>query len=89
MAEKADYEVPVQDVHEVNLDWTPVESSNIAEVGYNPSRAILGVKFNFGTTYYYYGVEPGFHVDMIAAESVGKYFHRFIKGKFAYGKLGD
>ena len=89
MTEKADYEAPVQDVQEITLTFVPVESSNIGAVGYNPLSKTLGVKFLFGATYYYYDVPEKVYMDMVSAESVGKFLHRSIKGKYAYGKLGD
>lgn len=89
MKGQADYVAPVSDVREIPLVWVGVESSNIAQVGYNALSKTLAVKFNFGSVYYYYGVSEEVYMDMVSAESVGKFLHRSIKGKYAYGKLGD
>ncbi len=89
MSEQTDYKAPVGDVQQVSMTWRTVTSSNITEVGYNTTQEILGVRFHFGSVYYYYEVPQEVYTDMISAESVGKFLHRSIKGKYAYGKLGD
>ena len=64
---------------------TFVTSSNIDSVGYDEDT--LFVRFKSGESYSYDGV-PFFHFDgMTKAESVGKYFHRHVKGYFRYTHL--
>lgn len=57
-----------------------VNSSNIAEVGY--SGDTLTVKFKSGVTWSYHGVPAHVHKEMLAAESIGGYFARHVRGEF-------
>jgi hypothetical protein len=67
---------------------TPVESSNVAAVGHDGHA--LWVRFKDRTTkkgevrpggvYRYPTAGPEHHTGMLAAESVGEYLHRHIKG---------
>lgn len=61
------------------MELTPVESSNLAAVGYDPETYILTVLFKNGRTYEYLGVTAKAHADLMAAESVGKYLNSLIK----------
>jgi hypothetical protein len=61
----------------------PVEkSSTIDSVGYEPAHQLLKIKFKSGGTYHFEGVSADQHQKLITAESVGKYFHKHIKGAF-------
>lgn len=65
-----------------------VESSNISSVGHDGET--LFIRFNSGITYRYENVPNIVYELMIEAESVGKFFHHHIKGKFPYSKVeGD
>jgi len=56
-----------------------VESSNIAAIGYDEDVRSLYVKFKHGQTYQYFGVTKDTHTEIMAAESIGKAFHKLIK----------
>ena len=58
----------------------PVESSNIASIGYDPSTGILEIEFVSGATYAYYDVPPQVHRSLMKATSPGTYFHKYVKG---------
>ena len=62
----------------------PVKSSFIAAIGYNPQTRIAAVKFNSGKVYTYANVHPNTYTGWLKAPSNGKYFHRNIKGQYAY-----
>lgn len=65
------------------MQMQPVKSSNLAEVGYDADRSVLGVRFlNNPRLYEYAGVPAEEYGAMLAAESVGSHFARNIKGKF-------
>lgn len=66
-----------------------VESSSIASIGYEPETATLIVEFRTGALYEYPGVSPEIHHAFLAAESKGAHFNRFIKGRFAFAKIGE
>lgn len=66
------------------MQMKPVKSSNVESVGYDSETKTLGVKFkNNPKVYEYPGVPADTHAALMAAESVGSYFARNIKGKFA------
>lgn len=62
-----------------------VVSSNIDAIGWKPEA--LFIRFNSGVTYTYDKVPESYLEAMRTAESVGKFFHRMIKGKFEFIKL--
>ena len=71
---------------ETGMVWQPVESSQIAEIGYDASTATLGIRFKPGkkspaSEYHYANVPVGTHHALITAESVGTYFGQNIKSR--------
>lgn len=56
-----------------------VESSNLAEVGYDPDTNILEVAFKHGGVYRYFNVPSGVYTALMAAPSKGRYFDIHIK----------
>lgn len=71
------------------MKMTPVQSSNIAAIGYDKETKKMRVKFTGGNLYEYHGVEPHIHTNMLAHESPGKFFARDIRGQYAYEKVTD
>jgi hypothetical protein len=63
------------------MDMQPVESSNIAAMGYDEEDKRLRVTFKSGATYDYLNVEPETHATVIGADSVGSAFHRLIRAQ--------
>lgn len=62
------------------MDMKPVESSLITAVGYDEATEILRIEFKSGGTYDYMMVPTHVYEDMMASESIGKFFLRRIKG---------
>lgn len=60
---------------------TPVESTNLASVGYAPETGALYVEFKGGALYRYNNVRPEVHDALMAAESKGQFFIREIRSK--------
>lgn len=56
-----------------------VASSNLAEVGYDPTTATLEIAFQNGGTYQYFDVPAAVHEGLMSAHSHGQYFDRNIK----------
>ena len=69
------------------MERTPVTSTNILSVGYDPDQEILEIEFVGGAVYQYSGVPIGVYHGMMAADSKGKYFHVNIKNTYAFMKL--
>lgn len=67
-----------------------VESSNLAEVGYNPDGRILEVKFVKGALYRYFAVPAEVYLQLLVAESKGNYFYKNVQsGGFAFEKVAQ
>lgn len=61
---------------------TPVRSSVIAAVGYDPETAVLEVEFRSGDLYRYFAVPPSVHRALIEAESPGAYFNKHVSDHY-------
>lgn len=66
----------------------PVESSQIAAVGFDEESFTLDVEFKRGGLYRYFDVSPEVFDDLLKAGSVGSFFGKEIKGKYRFEKLG-
>ena len=62
-------------------------SSNMSKLIYYPETEKLLITFKGENVYEYDDVENGRFVDMICAESIGKFFHANIKGRYGCRKL--
>jgi uncharacterized protein (DUF58 family) len=58
-----------------------VESSNIAEIGYDPETRTARVRFRNGGTYDVRLVTPDEFAEFEAAESKGQHFAKYLAGK--------
>jgi hypothetical protein len=72
---------------------TPVKSSNIKAVGYDPAARSLTVAFHGGASHSYADVSPEKHAGMMGdgkpGHSVGAYFHANIKNAHKSKRLDD
>jgi hypothetical protein len=59
-----------------------VDSSVLAQLGYDASRAILQVRFHTAGIYQYLGVPENTYGALLRAESKGAYFNRHIRNIF-------
>lgn len=67
---------------------TPVASTNLAAVGYDPPSAELFVQFNNGTVYCYFNVPASVYSGLLAASSHGSFFHHFVRhGGYPYQRV--
>jgi hypothetical protein len=60
----------------------PVESTMLASVGYDAKMEALVVLFNTGRAYIYRKVPFQVYMELISAESKGKYMHEKIIGTY-------
>lgn len=71
------------------IDTLPIESSNLASIGYSADRETLAVEFKpragmvRGPIFHYKGVSQQQAVALLEAESKGRYYATQIKGKFS------
>lgn len=66
---------------------TPVESTNIKSIGYSALRQVLAVEFQSGDIFHYHPFPEEQHDQLCTSESLGKFYHRNIKGKYAAQKM--
>jgi KTSC domain len=71
------------------MNRTPVTSSNLAAVGYDPSTQTLEIKFLSSGVYQYSGIPSSVYDGLMAASSHGSYFDQHIKkAGYSYRKIG-
>lgn len=61
------------------MQRTPVSSSNIASIGYDPASKTLEVGFLNGTVYQYYNVPQSVYNGLMSAGSHGGYLDAYVK----------
>lgn len=70
----------------------PVESSNVASIGYDAIENILYVEFlskdaYAPAQYMYYGVEPEIYEQMMAAPSKGRFVWTHLRDRYDYERI--
>lgn len=65
----------------------PVESSNLAEIGYDPDTETLEVMFHHRGIYQYYNVPSFVHDRMMQASSIGTFFNTEIRGQYPEARM--
>lgn len=63
-----------------------LQSSSLAQVGYDCHQSILRVQFRDGTAYDYEGVPLETYLDLLQADSKGAYFNRHIRTVYPQAK---
>lgn len=69
------------------MDRTPVQSEDLASVGYCQSSRTLEVEFKSGGVYHYLEVPAGIFEGLMEAPSKGKYLASRVKGTYSYKKV--
>lgn len=69
------------------LDRTPVESTDLASVGYDERRHVLEIEFRSGGIYRYAEVPKETFSGLMASESKGRYFAAHIRNHFRHERL--
>ncbi len=64
-----------------------VNSSDIAAIGYDPEHQTLAIEFHATGRYHYFSVPPEIYDQLRQTPTHGKFFHRNIKGKYAWEKV--
>lgn len=65
----------------------PVTSSSVAWVGYVASTQLLVLGFVSGSVYEFVGVPAPEHRALMSAQSKGRQFALFIKGRYAHRRV--
>ena len=66
----------------------PVDSTSVAEIGYDPATGTLEVLFRNGGLYRYFDVPPHEHEALLAAASIGAQVNQHIKPAYRCEKVG-
>ena len=69
------------------MNRTPVSSSNLRSIGYDPNTRTLEIEFHDGGIYQYFEVPTEIHDALMSASSHGKYFAANIKNSFGWQKI--
>jgi hypothetical protein len=69
------------------MNRTPVSSSNVASVGYDPHTMTLEVEFVKGSVYHYFDVPQSVYDAMMSAASIGSFLNQHIKGSYRDAKV--
>ncbi len=69
------------------METTPVESENLAAVGYDAQEGTLEIEFKNGRVYEYSRVPSSVYHELMGAVSKGAYFSRNIKDVYRFRRL--
>ena len=69
------------------MEMIPVDSSNIAAVGYDNETGTLTIQFNNGRTYEYYNVPEYEYENLMSASSKGTYAHQNIYETYSQSEI--
>ena len=61
---------------------TPVASSNLVSVGYDPNSKTLEIEFKQGRVYQYFGVPAYIFRSLMQAPSKGEYFNAHLRDRY-------
>ena len=61
------------------MNWLPIESKMIAQIGYDEETQVLGIQFANGAIYEYDSIPLEQHEALLNSTSVGKHFNTHIK----------
>jgi hypothetical protein len=66
---------------------TPVSSTNIRSIGYDPQSAVLEVEFTPGDVYQYFNVPENLYQQFLHAASHGQFLNDNIRYNYRYQKV--
>ena len=66
---------------------TPVTSSHLDSVGYDPHSKTLEIEFNDGSVYQYFNVPERVYQGLMRAYSKGEFFHDYIRDTYSYTRV--
>lgn len=69
------------------MDRTPVSSTNIRSIGYDPQSGILEVEFTTDEIYQYFDVPEHLYQQFLNAPSHGQFLNDYIRYNYRYQKV--
>lgn len=71
----------------IPVERVSVESSSLLAIGFARETRVLEIEFRSGAAYRYLGVPPAVFEELKKAESKGRYFAHFIRGKYEFQRI--
>ena len=69
------------------MERTPVTSTTLKSVGYDPQTQTLELEFDSGSVYQYDNVPPEVYQGLLEADSLGRYFNENIDKSYNYRRM--
>jgi hypothetical protein len=69
------------------LKMTPVASTSISSIGYDPRQKILYIRFRNGYTYEYQGVPASLYAELMNSYSIGAFLNQHVRRKFPFQRI--
>lgn len=69
------------------MNRTPVNSSALRSVGYDPATLTLETELSSGTVYQYFDVPESVFTELMNAQSLGQYYNQRIRNDYRCVKL--
>ena len=69
------------------MNRTPVSSSSVTSVGYDPSTLTLEIEYNGGSVYQYFDVPETAYQELMRASSIGRFMNINIKNNYRYARV--
>lgn len=69
------------------MNRTPVASSQVSSIGYDPKSETLEVEFNQGAVYQYSGVPEWVFDGLMASPSKGQFLNRNVKDLYPFERV--
>ncbi len=69
------------------MERLPVQSTEIALIGYDAQKLLLEITFRRGGVYRYRGIPPEIYQKLMDAPSIGTYFSENIKEVYEFVKV--
>ena len=64
-----------------------VQSSELRSIGYDANASTLEAEFHSGEVYQYFDVPAELVLELLEADSLGRYFNARIRSKFRFKKM--
>jgi hypothetical protein len=69
------------------VNRTPVTSSALVSVGYDRESLVLETELTGGKIYQYFDVPESAFLELMSADSLGKYYNQKIRNNYRYAPL--
>lgn len=69
------------------MQTTTIDSTSLAEVGYEQDESTLRVQFQNGSTYDYFDVPANVYEGILKATSAGRFFNENVLDSFSYERI--